>query len=84
MHILHVEDDPAGIFLVREILKSLAFSVEISVAANGEEALQILYRESFATSGSPVDLILLDLIALFKWVRPDSHSDEPTPGCRAR
>jgi hypothetical protein len=24
------------------------------------------------------------LIALFKWVRPDSHSGEPTPGCRAR
>jgi CheY-like chemotaxis protein len=61
MHILHVEDNLADIVLFRETLRSLSLSVELSVATNGEEALQILHRESPAASDSPVDLILLDL-----------------------
>ena len=61
MHILHVEDNLADIVLFRETLRSLSLSVELSVATNGEEALQILHRESPAASGSPVELILLDL-----------------------
>ena len=61
MHILHVEDNLGDIVLFREALRPLSLSVEISVATNGEEALQILYRESPAASGSPIDLILLDI-----------------------
>lgn len=61
MHILHVEDNLADIVLFREALRSLSLSVELSVATNGEDALRMLHRESPAASGSPVELILLDL-----------------------
>ena len=61
MHILHVEDNLGDIVLFREALRPLSLSVEISVATNGEEALRILHREAPAASGSPVDLILLDI-----------------------
>ena len=61
MHILHVDDNLSDIALLREALKSLSLSVEISVATTGEEALRILHRESPAVSGSPIDLILLDI-----------------------
>jgi two-component system, chemotaxis family, response regulator Rcp1 len=61
MHILHVDDNLADIAFCRDVLKDLFLTVEISVATTGEEALQILHRESPAVSGSPVDLILLDL-----------------------
>lgn len=61
MHILHVEDNLADIVLFREALRSLSLTVEISVATTGEGALRILHHESPAASGSPVDLILLDL-----------------------
>jgi|SoiMethySBSTD1v2_1073268.scaffolds.fasta_scaffold354144_3 two-component system, chemotaxis family, response regulator Rcp1 len=61
MHILHVDDNPADVFLCRTVLQYLGFSVEISVATDGEEALQLIHGTSPARSGSPIDLILLDL-----------------------
>lgn len=61
MHILQVEDNAADIVLLREALKSLALSVEISVATNGEEALQMLRGEAPAAHSSPIELVLLDL-----------------------
>lgn len=61
MHILHIEDNPGDIVLLREALRPLSLSVEISVARNGEEALRILHQEAPAASNSPIDLILLDI-----------------------
>lgn len=61
MHILLVEDNPGDVTLFREALKEIALPVELSVATNGLEALQMLHGAAPAASDSPVDLIVLDL-----------------------
>lgn len=53
--LLLVEDNPGDIRLVREALSDAKLSVNLQVAANGSEALQLL-----AESGQP-DLVLTDL-----------------------
>lgn len=61
MRVLLVEDNPADAMLSREILADSKLHIEISLAANGEEALDFLYgRGQFAGALKP-DLILLDL-----------------------
>ncbi|HUO25498.1 MAG TPA: response regulator [Candidatus Aquilonibacter sp.] len=61
MQVLLVEDNPGDADLTRESLASSSFSIELTVAANGMEALDCLHRRGkFAASATP-DLILLDL-----------------------
>jgi CheY-like chemotaxis protein len=58
--ILIVEDNPADVRLMREALRTLVPPVSISVALDGEEALQFLHREGkFADARRP-SLIFLD------------------------
>lgn len=56
--ILLVEDDPADIFLAKEIFDEHG-GFDIQVVASGEEALALLRRE--AEVGNEPDLVLLDL-----------------------
>jgi CheY-like chemotaxis protein len=58
--ILIVEDNPADVRLMREALRTLDPPVTISVASDGEEALQFLKRQGkFADAPRP-SLIFLD------------------------
>ena len=59
--LLHVEDNPGDVALVKELLKGAGFPVRVSVARDGEEALAFLRRRGpFSASPRP-DVILLDL-----------------------
>lgn len=59
--ILLIEDNPADVLLIQEAFKEARLGNRISIARDGEEALQYLQREgSFAGAVRP-DLILLDL-----------------------
>jgi two-component system, chemotaxis family, response regulator Rcp1 len=59
--ILLVEDNPADVLLIQEAFKEARIGNRISVARDGEEAIQYLRREgSFAEAVRP-DLLLLDL-----------------------
>lgn len=60
-HILLVEDNEGDIILTMEAFEESKVRTEISVARNGQEALDFLYRrEGFQNSKKP-DLILLDI-----------------------
>ena len=60
-HILLVEDNEGDIILTMEAFEESKFKTEISVARNGQEALDFLFkREGFQNSKKP-DLILLDI-----------------------
>jgi len=59
--ILLIEDNPADVLLIREAFKEVRLRNRISVAGDGEQALQYLQKQApFADVGRP-DLILLDL-----------------------
>ena len=61
IEILLVEDNPGDVRLLTEVMKESAVSNNLTVVANGVEALAFLRREGrYAGSPSP-DLILLDL-----------------------
>lgn len=59
MHILLVEDNPGDADLVIEAVRE--FPCDVSVARDGEEALQFLRREGAHVGAKRADLILLDL-----------------------
>ena len=59
--ILMVEDNPADVVLVREILKESAKRFEIAVVTNGEDALPFLKRQGTYSTAPRPDLILLDI-----------------------
>lgn len=60
-HILLVEDNEGDILLTLEAFEECQVKTDISVAKNGQEALDFLYkRGSFANVTKP-DLILLDI-----------------------
>jgi chemotaxis family two-component system response regulator Rcp1 len=59
--ILLVEDNPADVRLMQEMLKKLQIQVQLSVADDGAAALKFLRREAPYTTAVPPDLILLDL-----------------------
>ncbi|GMQ85244.1 MAG: hypothetical protein BMS9Abin07_0810 [Acidimicrobiia bacterium] len=56
MRILLVEDNPADVRLVQESLRDSRYSMRVDVAADGEEALDLLMRQQVQP-----DLVLLDL-----------------------
>jgi CheY-like chemotaxis protein len=58
--ILIVEDNPADVRLMREALRSVTPPVSISVAVDGEEALQFLRRQGKFTEARRPSLIFLD------------------------
>ncbi|GMQ29597.1 response regulator [Algoriphagus confluentis] len=60
-HILLVEDNEGDIFLTREAFEESKIKTELSIARNGQEALDFLFRrEPFQQARRP-DLILLDI-----------------------
>ncbi|MFC4452577.1 response regulator [Deinococcus sonorensis] len=60
-HILLVEDDPGDVMLTREAFKQTEMVSEISVAADGIEALEFLRGQGDHPAAQRPDLILLDL-----------------------
>ncbi|WP_363319838.1 response regulator [Flavobacterium sp.] len=61
MHILLVEDNEGDIILTKEAFEECKVKIQISIAKNGQEALDFLFkRGQFSMSKKP-DLILLDI-----------------------
>ncbi|HUQ91717.1 MAG TPA: response regulator, partial [Bryobacteraceae bacterium] len=59
--LLVVEDDPATVFLLREILKDAKHRHTLHVVENGLEALDFLHRRGRYAGAPRPNLILLDL-----------------------
>jgi chemotaxis family two-component system response regulator Rcp1 len=59
--ILVVEDNPADIRLLQEVLKELNVQTHLSLVHDGTEVLAFLRREGPYTQAAQPDLILLDL-----------------------
>ncbi|SRR5665213_269190 len=61
IEILHVEDNAGDALLMKELFKNSKFPVHLTVARDGEEALDVLAdAKAFLGKGKP-DIILLDL-----------------------
>jgi len=61
IQVLLVEDNPGDADLTRESLRTSQLPIELTVAVNGTQAIEILHkRGAFASRRTP-DLILLDL-----------------------
>lgn len=61
IQLLLVEDNPADVRLTEEALKEGNVPVSLSVATDGVEAVDFLYRRGKYTNAPRPDLILLDL-----------------------
>lgn len=61
IEILLVEDNPGDIRLTQEALKESKVNNNLTVARDGEEALQLLYKLDLQSEKTRPDLILLDL-----------------------
>lgn len=61
IEILLIEDSPADVRLTREALKDARVSNHVSVAVDGVDALDLLFRRGKHASAPFPDLILLDL-----------------------
>lgn len=61
VRILLAEDNDGDIFLVRRALEKKGVPHELTVARNGEEALELLDRAEKSPSSEAPELILLDL-----------------------
>jgi CheY-like chemotaxis protein len=60
-HILLVEDNPGDVLLTIEALKDRKFIHKMSVAKNGVEALDFLFKRGEFKDAQTPDLILLDI-----------------------
>lgn len=60
-HILLAEDNEGDILLTLEAFKETNLDIEISVAKNGQEALDFLYKKNQFSDAKRPDLILLDI-----------------------
>jgi chemotaxis family two-component system response regulator Rcp1 len=61
IHVLLVEDNPGDADLTRESLEASHLQIELTVAVNGTQAIDMLHKRGpFASRPTP-DLILLDL-----------------------
>jgi CheY-like chemotaxis protein len=61
IHILLAEDNDGDVFLVRRALEKQGLQHQLTVAKNGEEALQLLNRAGNDPDFETPDLIVLDL-----------------------
>jgi chemotaxis family two-component system response regulator Rcp1 len=61
MNILLVEDNPGDVGLITEAFKNLETQVNIVVAKDGLEAIQLLNRENNYSNAIKPQLIVLDL-----------------------
>lgn len=61
IHVLLVEDSPGDVRLTREALNEANSSIQLSVVADGAEAMSFLKREHPHGDAPRPDLILLDL-----------------------
>ena len=60
-HILLVEDNEGDILLTLDAFEECKMKTEVSVAKNGKEALEFLYKKGEFTNVKKPDLILLDI-----------------------
>lgn len=60
-HILLVEDNEGDILLTQEVFKTSGFSHPLSIARDGEEALDFLYQRNKLSGAERPDLILMDI-----------------------
>jgi CheY-like chemotaxis protein len=60
-HILLVEDNEGDILLTKEAFEECKVKTEISVAKNGQEALDFLFKRGAYVNVKKPDLILLDV-----------------------
>jgi CheY-like chemotaxis protein len=60
-HILLVEDNQGDILLTLEAFQECKIKTEISVAKNGQEAIDFLYRKGKYAEAKRPDIILLDI-----------------------
>lgn len=60
-HILLVEDNEGDIILTLEAFEECKVKTKISIAKNGQEALDFLFRRGAYTDAKKPDLILLDI-----------------------
>ncbi|MBD3627319.1 response regulator [Cyclobacterium sp.] len=60
-HILLVEDNEGDILLTLEAFEESKIKTEVSVARNGQEALDFLYQNENYSQAKKPDLILLDI-----------------------
>ena len=60
-HILLVEDNEGDILLTKEAFAECKVKTDISVAKNGQEALDFLYKKGIFKGVKKPDLILLDI-----------------------
>jgi two-component system response regulator len=61
VEVLLVEDNPGDVVLTREALRDNKLEINLSVVADGEEALHFLTRQGRFSAAPRPDLILLDL-----------------------
>lgn len=61
VHILLVEDNEGDILLTQDAFEESKINTEISVARNGQEALDFLYNKGAFVEAKRPDLILLDI-----------------------
>lgn len=61
VHILLVEDNEGDILLTQDAFEESKINTEISVARNGQEALDFLYNRNAFLDAKKPDLILLDI-----------------------
>ncbi len=60
-HILLVEDNEGDILLTKEAFEESRVQTEISVARNGQEALDFLFKRGAYKEAKKPDLVLLDI-----------------------
>lgn len=60
-HILIVEDNEGDILLILDAFEESKFQSEVSVARNGQEALDFLKKQGEHSNAQKPDLILLDI-----------------------
>lgn len=61
VHILFIEDNEGDILLTLDAFEECKLETQVSVARNGKEALDFLYKRGEYTNAQRPDLILLDI-----------------------
>jgi len=61
LEVLLVEDNPADVRLIGEAFEEIHANHHLNVAADGEDALDFLFRRGAHINAPEIDLVLLDL-----------------------